>query len=547
MNRFLLVFGTILLIPGMVALYGALSQGPSSWGLSQTFFWGTPIANFVFWIGLAHAGTFLSAILLVLGVKWQHRVALMAELSTLAALLVAVIFPLMHLGHPLRFYEMLPQSNARAFWANIESPLVWDFLSIFAYLVSSSVFLALHLLKNRFPPLQKFLLPMAWVLFPLVLWVHTIVSLDFAVTFVPHWQGAYFPLYFIVGALYSGLGLVLVLVEFSGKRVRHLEDFLLSFSWAMLAFWLWEAFSKGIWQPELLPFGFLIPQLLWIPQWRERRALRILICFSVLGILWWERIVLVQREPLAWTWVDWGLISWGVGMFCVVFASLRVLLRRFFPESLTEVSELPPEEKSNFPKKDFAASLALGVIAAGIFAICWVNAAPDFPWLRMVPALFPIAAVVAVFGLALMAGISVFGIRRVVPFALAFGLFALATDCFVYRGAPTSYAEDYSLVKGENVLRVRSSGEVAFLWNARCAACHAKDGSLNRRFVHEYYPLPQELSLSRLDSLGEDSLVQVVLHGRNYMQPFAGRVSESEAQALVRYIKELAKKKEAVK
>ena len=130
MVKKLFIVGLILLIPGIWTLFQALSIGPASWALDQSLFWGTPIVNFVFWIGLAHAGTFLSAILLILEVRFQKRISLVAELSTIAAILVASIFPLIHLGIVSRFYFLIPFFNERNIFANFSSPLIWDFVEI---------------------------------------------------------------------------------------------------------------------------------------------------------------------------------------------------------------------------------------------------------------------------------------------------------------------------------------------------------------------------------------------------------------------------------
>lgn len=544
MNRNFLIFGLVLLLPSLFAVDSALSIGPASWALSQESFWGTPIADFVFWIGLAHAGTLFSAILLVLGVRWQHRVAFLAELSTIAALGVAASFPLIHLGIPEAFYNMIPVGNARSMYVNVESPLVWDFVAIFVYGTVSVLYLLLHLFSIRNASLEKYRRPFAWILFPLVLWVHTIVSLDFAVTFVPGWQGAYFPLYFIFGALFSGVALVQILVELSHRRVRAVEDLLIAFSWALLAFWMWEANVKAVWHPELLIFGFLVPQLLWISKVREISVVRALVAISVMASLWWERIGLVQPENLDWTWVDLGLASFGIGAFCVAFALLRILLKKFFPQAFDEdVMETLRERAVSFERKKFWISVGVGTFAAGAFAVYFIWNAPAFPGVRMIPVLFPIGALCAGISLSLFAIAELWKTRVAVMCAVLLAVFAVAVGGLLYRGTDVSYTESLTTVESVNPALGTSKQATAELWNARCAACHGKDGNLNRKFVHEFYPLPQTLSLERLDSLGLDSLSKVVLEGRNYMRPFRGRVTDAEAFALVRYMRSLAVQK----
>ena len=541
----ILIFGIALLLPGLFAVDSALTLGPSSWDISQQRFWGTPIANFVFWIGLAHAGTFFSAILLVLGARWQHRVAFMAELSTLAALMVAASFPLIHLGIPSEFYQMIPMGNLRSVFVNPESPLVWDFVAILAYGIVSSLYILLHLFSLQKSSLERFRRPFAWILFRLVLWVHTIVSMDFAVTFVPNWQGAYFPLYFIFGALYSGVALVLVLTELSGRRVRAVEDLLISFSWAILAFWVWEALAKGIWHSEILVLGFLVPQLLWISKIREIQGARVLVAISGMVSLWWERLLLVQPESLDWTWVDIGLLSFGIGAFCVLFSLLRRGVQKAFPLALDEnaLEELRARPVQ-FARKPFWISICFGALAALLFAVYFVWNVPSITWMRLIPILFPIAALTAALSLSFFAARKVWSSKRIAWILGILLLWGVGVWGLVFRGSDVSYSEAFVTVSDQTGELKSSAVDAREIWNARCAACHGKDGNLNRKFVHEYYPLPQTLSLSRIDSLGMDSLKRVILDGRNYMRPFRGRISDKEAAALVHYLKSMALQKE---
>ncbi len=544
MNRKILFLGILLLLGGIFSIDISLLEGPRSWAVSQELLWGTPIANFVFWIGLAHAGTFFSAILLVLGVNWQRRVALTAELSTLASLCVAGIFPLLHLGIPWRFPDMIPIGNLRQFLVNVESPLLWDFVAILAYATLSSLYLSLHLLAERHSSLEKFRKPFAWMLFPLVLWVHTIVSMDFAVTFVPEWLGGYLPLYFVFGALYSGVALVLLLLALFGKRVRRVEEVLLAFSWAMLGFWVWEAIVKNVWHPEVVVLGFLLPQLLWISAVRERLLARVAVSLSILGALWWERLSLVQPRMLDWTAVDWGFFPFGIGAFCVVFSVSNLVAQRLLRKwRCAESSETA--NVVEFAAKPFVVSLSAGFLAALSLAVYFVRNAPAFPFARIVPLLLPVTVLVAGISLAFLAACETWGRRNVVPIAFGFLVVALGAFGWVYRGRETSFLEPKTVVRDENPFDALSLDGTAGLWDARCAACHGKDGSLNRKFVHEFYPLPQGLSSARLDSVGEDSLVRVILFGRRYMRPFAGRVSEDEAKSLVNYLKGLAAEKES--
>ncbi|MCI6438803.1 MAG: hypothetical protein MR811_14140, partial [Fibrobacter sp.] len=166
MFRYLMLAGLALFLPGLCALGYSLYEGPSAWMLDSRTFWGTPISLFVFWVGLAHAGTLLSAVFLALDVKLDRRTALIAELSTLASLVFAGIFPLMHLGYLQNFYMVAPFLDARGNFANVGSPLVWDFCCIAVYAVLSLIFFGVHLKARVNPALDKYRKPMAWLLFP---------------------------------------------------------------------------------------------------------------------------------------------------------------------------------------------------------------------------------------------------------------------------------------------------------------------------------------------------------------------------------------------
>jgi cytochrome c5 len=534
--RVFFALGLFLCIPAVFVLDHAFTVGPASWSLNQMTFWGTPVANFVFWIGLAHAGTFFSAILLVLNVQWQKRIAFPAEISTIAALFVAALFPLVHLGIPQRFYYMLPMGVFRHLYVNMESPLVWDFVAIFVYLFLSIFFLILHGFSLRFPLLASYHRPLAWLLFPLVLWVHTIVSLDFAVTLIPAWQGAYFPLYFILGALFSGIALVFILCEIEGKRIRRLEELLIAFSWGLLAFWVWELMTKGVWYPEIIFFGFLVPQLFWVHSLRAVPTVRMVVAISVIFALWWERMKLVMPAAPEWTPVDYGWIAVGLGGFMVLYFGIRLFSLNFFRERGMDFSA----DSAVVPlaKKRIALCWGTGFCCAALFAVWFILRSPALSWVRLVPVFFPLMALVTGFLMIVDAFSRIHS--RVVLFGTLGGL-GILLGIFVgliYQGGDTSFDERPSVIAAEMISQSSRPPEV--IWKSRCASCHGEKGQLNKKFVYEYYPLPRILSISRLDSLGMDSLTKVILEGRTFMSAHQGRVSESEAKALVQYMRALA-------
>lgn len=539
MVKILFAIGILLLFPGCWTLYHAFSIGPASWALDQTVFWGTPIVNFVFWIGLAHAGTFLSAILLLLGARFQKRISFIAELSTVSSIFVAGLFPLIHLGVISRFYFLVPFFNQRDMYVNFASPLVWDFLAIGVYAFLSIAYLIVHIVSLKHPSLSKTRRAMAWVLFPLVLWVHTIVSLDFAVSTVPLWRGGFLPIYFIAGAIFSGLALVMLLLESTQGRGKKLEEMLLAGSWLLLAFWIWEFLQKGVWHPEVIFFGFLVVQSFWITRLREKKIVRLIVGVSVLVAMWWERFALIMHSDIKWLWSDWGWFALGAGLFLFIFFGLYLLFQKIFPELFLVA---PQESRENAPQRQVILIVVFSFMLASFYLFLNHQYDPGVPWVQWVPAFFPIAA--------LIAGLSFFvlGIYPLVPkkyFFFFSGLVVIfvgfAAGAF-YAGGNTDLSFQSSPVSAEFISK--KERPTSYLWNSRCVSCHGSDGLGNRKFIYEFYPEPQDLTLERLVLQGEDSLTRVVLEGRAYMNPFEGRLSEPEARALIRYMHQLAEDKE---
>lgn len=589
--RILLYAGLALLLPGLAALGYSLWEGPAVWSLDAHTFWGTPVSLFVFWIGIAHAGTLISAILLALGVSLDRRTSMLAELTTLCALVVAAIYPLMHLGVVENFYMVIPFADARGSFANVRSPLVWDFCCIAIYALLSLVFFAIHLFADRFQALENLRRPMAWLLFPLVLWVHTIVSLDFAVTFVPEWRGAFFPLYFIAGAIYSGLAMVNVLLVAEGCRVRLLEKLMMVGSFVMLVFWAWNFALKGDWNFSVFAFGALLPQLWWVSAVRVSPFGRLAVSLSVLLGLWLERFYLVMpAEPRGFGYVDAGLVAFSIGLFTTLLVILRVKLRKpieggelLFGE--LEEASAPVVEPHTEPltSREFIVlrfPLLLGVLVALVYTL-WAVSQPVFDTVavaipNVAPLFYPIVALVAAIALCIRPvwqAVSAHnadgcGSRYLkIAFAICILMFAFFAGVFYADGssAPSKFATGAQVPQGEGgaLAGPKSAGILdgpkstdapdgpkiagAFdtlrtraVWNARCSGCHGTDGKFNAKFVREFYPVPQKLTAARLDSLGEDSLVHVIMYGRTNMNPYADRITEADARALVRYMRSLA-------
>jgi molybdopterin-containing oxidoreductase family membrane subunit len=246
---------TGLLVVLLFALWGyQAKEGLGVAGINRPVFWGIYIVNFVFWIGISHAGTLISAILRVVHAEWRRPLTRCAEAVTVFALMVGGLFPLIHMGRPWLFYWLIPHPNYRGLVPNFRSPLVWDVAAITAYLIGSSLYLLLPmipdlaLLRDRWSDrggwryrLYRFLAvgwrgtPRQWAalergigtlavaVIPVAVSVHTIVSWDFAMTMTPGWNSTIFGPYFVVGAIYSGIAVLLLAMAIlrRGLRLEH--------------------------------------------------------------------------------------------------------------------------------------------------------------------------------------------------------------------------------------------------------------------------------------------------------------------------------------
>jgi molybdopterin-containing oxidoreductase family membrane subunit len=250
----LLVAASCLTI-GIACVAYQVMTGIGTWGLNRTVGWAFDITNFVFWIGIGHAGTLISAILFLFRQRWRTSINRAAEAMTLFAVCCAGVFPILHMGRPWLGFYMLPYPNFRGpLWVNFRSPLLWDVFAISTYLLISLVFWYLGLipdlatgrdatkskLRRRIFGFMSFgwdgssrtwnryetvYLLLAGLSTPLVLSVHTIVSFDFATSVIPGWHTTIFPPYFVAGAVFSGFAMVLTLMIIARKTMR-LEDYI---------------------------------------------------------------------------------------------------------------------------------------------------------------------------------------------------------------------------------------------------------------------------------------------------------------------------------
>src|SRR5439155_516611 len=228
----------------MLLLYAVgylLIRGVGIWGINIPVGWGFAIVNFVWWIGIGHAGTLISAILLLLNQKWRTSINRFAEAMTLFAVACAGMFPLLHTGRPWLAYWLFPYPSVMGIWPQFRSPLIWDVFAVSTYATVSLLFWYVGLIpdlatlrdraKNKFFKFIYAILSWGWrgsarhwhryelaylilagLSTPLVLSVHTVVSFDFAVSVLPGWHATIFPPYFVAGAIYAGFAMVLTLM-----------------------------------------------------------------------------------------------------------------------------------------------------------------------------------------------------------------------------------------------------------------------------------------------------------------------------------------------
>ena len=244
-----------LLLFGIYSVYREVTYGIGQWNVNHTVGWGWDITNFVWWIGIGHAGTLISAILLLFRQGWRTGVNRAAEAMTIFAVICAGQFPIWHMGRVWDFFFVLPYPNTRGpVWPNFASPLMWDVFAVSTYFTVSLIFWYSGLIpdlatirdraKTKFRKLfygitsfgwtdstkhwqrqESLALVLAGLATPLVLSVHTIVSFDFATSVIPGWHTTIFPPYFVAGAIFSGFAMVQTLLLIS-RKVMHLEDYI---------------------------------------------------------------------------------------------------------------------------------------------------------------------------------------------------------------------------------------------------------------------------------------------------------------------------------
>jgi Ni/Fe-hydrogenase subunit HybB-like protein len=388
---FALVFSLLMMLT--VAVAWLIAKGVGIWGINIPIGWGFAIVNFVWWIGIGHAGTLISAILFLLNQKWRTSINRFAEAMTLFAVACAGLFPLIHTGRPWMAYYMFPYPSTMGIWPQFRSPLIWDVFAVSTYGTVSLLFWFVGLipdlatLRDRAPHqwqrmifgalamgwrgsarhwhrYQSAYLLLAGLATPLVLSVHTVVSFDFSIAIVPGWHTTIFPPYFVAGAIYSGFAMVLTIAiplrAAYGLQdfitMRHLENmakvmlatglivaygyffefFLANYSGNKFDVFLVQQRLHGPYAPyyfALILCNILTPQLLWIQKVRRSVPALFVLSLIINTGMWLERFVIVvislTRDFMPSAWGRYSATVWDYATFVGTLGLFTTLLFLF--------------------------------------------------------------------------------------------------------------------------------------------------------------------------------------------------------------------------
>lgn len=381
---------TLLLL---VSIGYLIWEGIGIWGVNNPVGWGWAIVNFVFWVGIGHAGTLISAILFLLRQKWRTSINRFAEAMTLFAVTCALIFPGIHIGRIWIAYYMFPLPNQMGIWPNFRSPLLWDVFAVGTYFTASLLFWYVGLIpdlatlrdraKTRGKRIILGIFALGWrggnrqwrhyevaylilagISTPLVLSVHSVVSTDFAVSIIPGWHTTIFPPYFVAGAIFSGFAMVMTL-SIIVRRIFKLEEFItlshlekinkimlltgmmVGYAYSIEFFIAWysgniyEAFTFinratgpyawAYW--TMISCNVLVPQLFWFK--KLRRSIPVMFVASILinvG-MWFERFVIVvsslANDFLPAAWAYYKPTFWDISIFVGSFGLFFLLFLIF--------------------------------------------------------------------------------------------------------------------------------------------------------------------------------------------------------------------------
>ncbi|HXU55520.1 MAG TPA: NrfD/PsrC family molybdoenzyme membrane anchor subunit [Casimicrobiaceae bacterium] len=401
---------TLLLVGAMSYLF---YKGVGIWGVNVPIAWAFALTNFVWWVGIGHAGTFISAFLLLLRQKWRTSINRFAEAMTIFAVAMAGLMPILHLGRPWFFYWLIPYPDIMNVWPQWRSPLVWDIFAIGTYIIVSILFWYMGLipdlatLRDRASSRAKQIvyglgalgwrgearqwrrfdtayLLMAGLATPLVISVHSVVSLDFSIGNTPGWHSTIFPPYFVAGALFSGFAMALTIsiplrAIFGLKdfiTLRHLDNIgkimlvcglIVAYSYLMeifMAFYSGDEFDqymilnrmRGPYAPIywiVILFNVVLPQSLWFKRIRLSVGTLFVLSIVVNIGMWLERFMIIVTSlhrdflPSSWdmfypTFWDWAILVGSLGAFGWLF----LMFVRFLPAiSISEMRKLVLEKK----------------------------------------------------------------------------------------------------------------------------------------------------------------------------------------------------------
>jgi molybdopterin-containing oxidoreductase family membrane subunit len=393
---------SVAMLTGFALIGYTFAEGIGVWGLNTQVGWAFDITNFVFWVGIGHAGTLISAVLLLFRQNWRNSINRSAEAMTIFAVLCAALFPLIHMGRPWNAFYFAPIPNTRgSLWVNFNSPLMWDVFAISTYLTVSLVFWYLGMMPD-FATLRDRLwnkgkkiasnvygaLAMGWdgssrtwsryelvslilagLSTPLVLSVHSVVSMDFATSVLPGWHATIFPPYFVAGAIFSGFGMVQTLLVIT-RKVYRLENYLtidhmeamakiviatgslvgLAYMTEFFTAWysgsLFEryifinrAFGPYAWAYWIMfSCNVITPQLFWFKKIRTSMLITFIISLFINVGMWFERFVIIvtslHRDFLPARWADYTPTFVEVGIFIGTFGlffTCFFLFAKFLP------------------------------------------------------------------------------------------------------------------------------------------------------------------------------------------------------------------------
>ncbi len=413
----LLAFDLTVLAIGGMALRNQIVVGLGVAGYTRPVMWAAYITNFVFWVGIAHCGTLVSAILFLFRSHFRRAVYRVAEAMTVFGVFTAGLFPIVHLGRPWFAFWLVPYPSQRQLWPNFRSPLVWDVFAISTYLTVSSIFFLVGIIpdaaaardraRNPYAKLLYTVFSMGWtgannqwkhfygaylyfaaLATPLVLSVHSVVSWDFAMAQVPGWHSTIFAPYFVAGAIFSGVALVINLLIMI-RKAWHLEhlvtlDHLEKLSKLVLLtstivgysygceffcawfgpskferdmFW-WRFFGHFWWASgTMFACNVMVPLLLWFKKVRRSVTALFVICLLVNVGMWFERFVIIVTglarpfEPYSWgvnyrmSWTEGAITAGAFAWFFMFFLVFLKLLPAFSIAEIKETLE-PPRRRT---------------------------------------------------------------------------------------------------------------------------------------------------------------------------------------------------------